>query len=219
MATVVDPVLPDAARYAKDHTTPLIGTAASAAHWTSTYTQASHMMSGVPEARLLEALVVISGARRVLEIGTFTGVTTLVMAAALAPGGRVITLESDPEYVALARRHFESSPLADRIDLIAGDALASIGELEGQFDLVYIDAWKFDYPDYYDLVLPKLAARGLIVTDNVLYGGKVLDPSDGSRGAVAMREFAQQVANDDRVDNVLLTVGDGLMLAWRSPVD
>jgi caffeoyl-CoA O-methyltransferase len=116
----------------------------------------------------------------------------------------------------VADRHFQASPYADRIRLVVGDARETIGRLDEQFDLVYIDAWKVDYPDYFDLVLPMLAPRGMIVADNVLYGGRVLDPCDDNRGAVAMRTFAQQVASDARVNNVLLTVGDGLMLAWRS---
>jgi caffeoyl-CoA O-methyltransferase len=214
---VSDPVQPQAARYALAHTTPLQGAVADAAEWTSAHTDSPDMMSGVPEARLLEALIVVGGARRVLEIGTFTGVGTLMMAAALAPGGRVITLEADEDNAAAARRHFAASPLADRIELRAGDARAAVPELDGEFDLVYIDAWKNDYPAYYEAVLPKLAPRGVIVADNLFRGGGVFDPSDDSASTAGVRAFAQRVSDDERVDNVLLTVGDGVMLVWRRP--
>ena len=207
----------DAVRYADAHTTPFAGAAAAAARWTSENTASPGMMSGVPEARLLEALIVVGGARRVLEVGTFTGVGTLIMAEALPPGGEVITLEADADNAAAARRHFDASSHGDRIDLRVGDARETIPTLPGEFDLVYIDAWKADYPTYYELVLPKLSPRGVIVADNLFRGGTVLDPSDQDPGTVGMREFTQRVAGDHRVDNALLTVGDGVMIAWRRP--
>ena len=212
-----DLVNPDAVRYADAHTTQFAGAVAAAARWTTDNTSVPQMMSGIPEARLLEALIVVGGARRVLEIGTFTGVGTLVMAEALSPGGEVITLEADADNAAAARRHFQSSSHADRIDLRVGDARQAIPALEGEFDLVYIDAWKADYPIYYELVLPKLAPRGVIVADNLFRDGAVLDPADQDPGTVGMRAFTEQVAADDRVDNALLTVGDGVMLVWRRP--
>ena len=173
------------------------------------------MMSGLAELRLLEALVVVGGAKRVLEIGTFTGVGAMAMAGALPDDGRVITLERDQGNAEVARRHFEASGYQDRIELIVGDAMQTLPTLAGPFDLVYIDAWKADYPDYYEAVVPKLAPRGVIVADNLFRNGAVLDPSVNDEGSRAMREFARQVQADERMNNVLLTVGDGLMLAWR----
>ncbi len=175
------------------------------------------MMSGLAEARLLEALIVVSGARHVLEIGAFTGVGALAMAAALPADGRVITLESNEEIAAVARRHFDSSPDGRRIELIVGDALETITALEGPFDLVYIDAWKADYPAYYDAVLPKLGERGVIVADNLFRDGAALDRTATDPATLGIREFARLVQHDERMHNVLLTVGDGLMLAWRRP--
>jgi caffeoyl-CoA O-methyltransferase len=174
------------------------------------------MMSGLAEARLLEVLIVASGARRVLEIGTFTGFGTLTMAAAVGPEGRVTTLEVDEEMAATASRHFQASPHGDRIELILGHALDTLTRLDGPFDLVYIDAWKADYPAYYDAVMPKLAPRGVVVADNLFRAGAVLE-AGGDEGTEAMRTFADRVQADARVDNVLLTVGDGLMVAWRRP--
>jgi caffeoyl-CoA O-methyltransferase len=176
-------------------------------------------MAGLAEARLLEALIVAGGARRVLEVGTFTGVGALAMAAALPEDGKVTTLEVDEDNAAVARRHFDQSPLGSRIELLVGDALETIPGLPGPFDLIWIDAWKPDYPAYYDALLPKLAPRGVIAADNLFRDGEALDEDATSEGAAAIREFARRVHEDDRVHNVLLTIGDGVMLAWHRPGD
>ncbi len=214
---MTDLVAAAASAYADAHTSPPSGTLAAVAAWTTAEAQVPQMMSGVPEARLLEALIVVGGARRVLEIGTFTGFGALAMAAALPEGGRVTTLEIDEASAAVARRHIEASPHAERVELIVGDALEAIGRLDGPFDLVYVDAWKSDYPAYYDAVVPKLAERGVIVADNLFRGGEALDPASRDEGTLGIREFVRRVHADKRVHNVLLTVGDGLMLAWRRP--
>jgi caffeoyl-CoA O-methyltransferase len=214
---VSEPIAQTAEAYAEEHTTPFEGQFAEVAEWTRTHTDAPQMMSGVAEARLLQALIVAGGARHVLEIGTFTGFGALAMAAALPPGGRVTTLEVDDERARTARAHIEASPFADRIDLIVGDALETVDILAGPFDLVYIDAWKADYPAYYEAVVPKLAERGVIVADNMFRAGLVLDRDQDDEHTEGLRQFARRVNEDDRVDNVILTVGDGLMLAWRLP--
>jgi caffeoyl-CoA O-methyltransferase len=207
----------DTLAYADAHTSQFGGVLGSVAEWTQRNTPSPGMMSGVAEARLLEALIVVGGAQSVLEVGTFTGFGALAMAAALPAGGRVTTLEVDEEMAAVARRHFEASPLGERISLVVGDALKTIGSLPGPFDLVYIDAWKADYPAYYDAVLPKLAERGVIVADNLFRAGDALDPSSDDPGTVGIRDFAHRVEADPSVHNVLLTIGDGVMLAWRRP--
>jgi caffeoyl-CoA O-methyltransferase len=207
----------EAEGYAAEHTTPFDGALEKAAQWTATNTDAPQMMAGLAEARLLEALIVTGGATRVLEIGAFTGVGALAMAAALPDAGRVTTLEVDPERAAIARRHFEASPYGDRIELIVGDALESLKELDGPFDLVWIDAWKADYPAYYDAVIDKLADRGVIVADNLFRDGAALSADSTDPGTVGIRDFASRVHDDERTDNVLLTIGDGVMLGWRRP--
>ena len=214
-----DLVAPAAVRYAADNTSAFEGSLAAAAAWTEGNTGSPEMMSGLAEARLLEALIVAGGARRVLEIGTFTGVGALTMAAALPDDGHVTTLEVDERSAAVARRHIEASPYARRIELIVGDALATIERLEGPFDLVYIDAWKSDYPAYYEAVLPKLADRGVVVADNLFRHGAVFDARGRDADTAGIREFARGVQEDKRVHNVLLTIGDGVMLAWRRPPD
>jgi caffeoyl-CoA O-methyltransferase len=212
-----DLVTAAAVSYADEHTSPFEDQIAAAAAWTQRNTASPQMMSGLAEARLLEALIVAGGARRVLEIGTFTGVGSLTMAAALPADGRVTTLEVDEDNAAAARRHIDASPYGARVELIVGDALQTIAGLDGPFDLVYIDAWKADYPAYYDAVLPKLAARGVVVADNLFRAGAALDPAAADEGTVGIREFARRAQADERMHNVLLTIGDGVMLAWRRP--
>ena len=173
------------------------------------------MAGGPVEAKLLESLVIATRAMRVLEIGTFTAVSALSMASRLPAGGKVITLEGDEETAAIARRSIAASPWADRIELVFGDARETVNQVEGPFDLVFLDAWKPDYIAYYEAVLPKLADHGLIVADNVLRGGEVVDPGSQDRTVLAVRAFADHVHADDRVDNALLTIGDGLLLVWK----
>jgi len=206
-----------AEEFAAAHTTPFDGAVGQASNWTRANTPWPGMMAGLPEARLLEALIVISGARSVLELGTFTGVGALAMAAALPPDGRVITLERDPDNAAAARRHIAASPVGNQIELIEGDARETLPLLPGPFDLVWIDAWKADYPHYLDLLLPKLAARGIIVADNLFRDGATLPPASDDEATRGVIDFARQVQEHDRLHNVLLTVGDGLLLAWPAP--
>jgi caffeoyl-CoA O-methyltransferase len=214
---VSDLVAAAAAIYAEEHTSPFDEELAAAAAWTQGNTASPEMMSGLAEARLLEALIVAGGARHVLEIGSFTGVGALTMAAALPAEGRVTTIEVDEDTAAVARRHIDASPHGHRVELIVGDALQTIAGLEGPFDLVYIDAWKTDYPTYYDAVLPKLAERGVIVADNLFQGGAALDAAARNERTAGIQEFARRVQQDERVHNVLLTIGDGVMLAWHRP--
>lgn len=214
---MADLIASGAARYADENTSPFEDQIAAAATWTRAHTPSPGMMSGLVEARLLEALIVVGGARNVLEVGTFTGVGALSMAAAMPEDGRVTTLEVDADTAAVARRHIDASPYGNRIELIVGDALETLARLEGPFDLVYIDAWKSDYPAYYEAALPKLAQRGVLVADNLLRGGAALDATATDDGTVGIREFARTVQRDDRVHNVLLTIGDGVMLVWRRP--
>jgi caffeoyl-CoA O-methyltransferase len=206
-----------AEEFAAAHTTPFDGALSAAANWTETNTSWPGMMAGLPEARLLEALIVVSGARSVLELGTFTGVGALAMAAAVPEGGRVVTLEYDPDNAAAARRHIAASPLADRIELIEGDAGETLPRLPGPFDLVWIDAWKTDYPRYLELVVPKLTPRGIIVADNLFRGGATLPPASDDEATQGVLEFARRVQENEQLHNVLLTVGDGLLLAWPAP--
>ena len=207
---------PQVERYAAEHTSAPGPHLAGVAAATREQTQTPGMMSGIVVARLLEALVVATRARRVLEIGTFTGYGALSIAARLPADGTVITLEADAGRADMARRHIEASPDAGKVELVEGDARQIVPTLDSPFDLVFIDAWKGDYPHYYEAVLPKLADHGLIVCDNVLWGGDVVDPAPDDDNGRALAAFNDAVQRDDRVENALLTVGDGLMVIWHA---
>lgn len=173
------------------------------------------MMSGALVGRLLETLAWTSGARRVLEIGTFSGYGALALAGGLVEGGRVWTCEVDPERAEFARRHIAASPWADRIEIVVGPALESVAALEGPWDLVWIDADKTGYPAYVDAVLPRLAPRGLVALDNTLRGGDVVDPEPDDAGAAAMDELNARLAGDPGLVTTLLPVRDGVTLVRR----
>jgi caffeoyl-CoA O-methyltransferase len=168
------------------------------------------MLSGPVVGRLLETLVFALQPRLVVEVGTYAGYSALAMAAALPPGGRVVTLELDDVHADFAQRHVDASPYADRIEILRGPALASLAALDGPYDMVFIDADKLGYPDYYEAALAKLARTGLIVADNTLRGGGVLDPRDEADRALAA--LNERWATDERVIATQLTVRDGVTL-------
>jgi caffeoyl-CoA O-methyltransferase len=203
-------------RYAQEHTTPPPDFLAQLADETRATLPIPQMLTGTVEGRLLELLVHATRATRVLEIGTYSGYSALSMAAALGSGGTIVTCEIDPERAAFARRHFEASPYADRIDLRVGPALETIRGLEGPLDLVFIDADKSNYANYYEAVLPLLSDHGLIAVDNTLWGGTVLDESDGSEDTLAIKAFNEALPHDRRVTCVLLTVRDGVTLIRKN---
>jgi caffeoyl-CoA O-methyltransferase len=207
----VNLVDPKADAYAEAHTTPGGELFERLAAETREKTEWPQMMVGEVEGRFLEFLVRLSGARRVLELGTFTGYSSLSMARGLPEGGRVISCDVDAETTAIARRYAEEAGLADRIEYRLGPALETIAELEGPFELVFIDADKPNYLNYYEAVLPKLAESGLIIADNALRDGRVLD--DGADEP--MKEFNDHVRKDARVECVLLTVRDGMLLVRK----
>src|SRR4051812_5089555 len=171
--------------------------------------EAPGMLTGPIAGRLLEMLVWLGRPRRVLEIGTYSGHSALAMAAALPFDGRIDTCELDPARAEVAQRYFDRSPWGDRIKLHLGPALETIGTLEGEFDFVFIDADKEGYVDYYEAVLPRLAPHGLIVADNTLRHGSVLD-GDGP-----IPRFNEHVRNDPRAVCVILSVRDGMTLIRR----
>jgi caffeoyl-CoA O-methyltransferase len=164
------------------------------------------MLTGPVAGRLLEFLVWVAQPRRVLEIGTFSGHSALAMAAALPEGGRIDASELDPDRAVFAQSWFDRSPYGSRITLHVGPALETIERLEGAFDLVFIDADKPGYVDYYEAVLPRLAPRGLIVADNTLANGQVVE------GDPPIARFNEHVAADPRTVQVVLSVRDGMTL-------
>jgi predicted O-methyltransferase YrrM len=179
-------------------------------------TTAPQMMVGLLEGRFLGVLVRSTRSRRVLELGTFTGYSSISMALALPAGGRVITCDVDEETTAIAQRYADEAGVADRIDFRLGPALETIAQLDGPFDLVFIDADKENYVNYYEATLPLLADTGLMVVDNTLWSGRVADPEDDEETTRSIRALNDRVRDDPRVDNVLLTVRDGMNLVWRA---
>jgi len=204
--------------YAEAHTTPAAEHLNALAVQTRETLGSPEMLTGAVEGRFLETLVFLGQPQLVLEIGTFSGYSALSMAPALPDGGRIVTLELSDEHADFAERHIAAAGLTDRIELLRGPAIESIATLDGPFDLVFIDADKAGYLDYYEAVLPKLAERGLIVVDNVLWSGRVAaPPSDEDTASTrALREFNDHVAADDRVVSVMLTVRDGITLIRRA---
>jgi caffeoyl-CoA O-methyltransferase len=201
--------------YIEAHTTPPEPHLAALAEETRATLNAPQMLTGAVEGRFLEALVWTARPQLVLELGTYSGYSALAMAAALPPGGRIVTCELSDEHADFAQRHIDASSYADRIELRRGPALDTVAALDGPFDLVFIDADKPNYLNYYEAVVPKLAERGLIVADNTLWSGNVAGEEDQSDAAVALRAFNDRVRDDDRVICVMLSVRDGVTLIRR----
>jgi caffeoyl-CoA O-methyltransferase len=204
---ILDPQLAD---YVERLTSPHEPLLAELSEETARSLGSEEMLSGPVAGRLLELLVWFGRPQRVLEIGTFSGHSALAMAAALPEGGRIDTCELDSDRAAVAQRYFDRSPHGSRITLHVGPALETIAKLRGDFDFVFVDADKDGYVDYYEAVLPRLTERGLIVADNTLWSGSVVD----SEGPIV--RFNEHVAADPRTVQVVLSVRDGMTLIRRA---
>jgi caffeoyl-CoA O-methyltransferase len=204
----------DVERYAHEHTTPDPEFFRRLEEETRAISDWPQMMVGPLEGQLLGWLVWLYAARRVLEIGTFTGYSSISMALNLAERGRITSLDVNEETTAVARRYAEEAGVADRIDYRVGPALEGLEALDGPFDLVFIDADKENYVNYYEAVLPKLAERGFMVADNVLWSGRVVEEG-GDESTQAIKAFNEHVAADERVESLMLTVRDGMTLIRR----
>lgn len=178
---------------------------------TETHTNA-HMLSGHVQGSFLTMLSCLLQPKKILEIGTFTGYSALCMAKGLQPGGQLHTIELREDEAAIARSYFEQSSYKNNIVLHTGDASKIIPLINNLWDMVFIDADKTGYIDYYELVLPFVKQNGIIIADNVLFHGQVLEPTISGKNAKAVNAFNEHVKNDTRVQQVVLTVRDGLML-------
>ena len=204
-------------RYAEEHSTPPAELFERLAAETQATQSLPQMMVGPLEGAFLSFVVGLMRPRLVVELGTFTGWSSIAMASALPPGGRVVSCDVNEETTAVARRYAEEAGVADRIEYRLGPALESLATLEGPFDLVFIDADKGGYVDYYEAVLPKLADDGAILADNTLADGRVVDPGD-SEMARAIARFNDHVRADERVECALLTIRDGVTLIRKRSV-
>ena len=205
----------DIERYAIDHTSPLPDYLQELTDYTFENMSIPQMLSGPIEGTLLQTLVWTTGAKRVLEIGTFTGFSSQMMAAALPDDGILVTCDIDPEAAEVARQFYTKSPHGHKIDLRLGPALDTLETLnDWAFDVVFIDADKTGYAAYYEKAVELLAPRGVIAVDNVLWSGRVLDPQTDEDRSIAA--FNERVKNDPRVRHVLLPIRDGVMLIRRA---
>lgn len=177
----------------------------------------SVMQIAPEQGRFTTLLTQILGARNAIEIGTFTGYSSLCIARGLADDGRLLCCDVSEEWTSVARRHWEQAGVADKVTLEIGPALDTVRRLERteQFDLGFIDADKETYPAYYEEILVRLRPGGVILVDNVLWSGNVVDESMSDESTVAIRAFNDLVAADDRVDSVILPIADGLTLARK----
>jgi caffeoyl-CoA O-methyltransferase len=197
-------------RYAEEHTTPAPELFERLAAETRETQSAPQMMVGPVEGEFLRFMVFMQKPLLVLEIGTFTGWSSIAMASALPPRGKVITCDVNPDTTAIARRYAEEAGVADRIQYMLGPAVDTLENLDGPFDLAFIDADKVGYVDYYEAVLPKLAEDGVILADNTLFAVGT------GESAKAIRRFNEHVRDDPRVEQVLLTIREGVTLIRRA---
>ena len=171
------------------------------------------MLSGHLQGRILSLFSKLVQPKYILEIGTYTGYSAICLAEGLAEGGKLITLDYNEEIAEIATRYIHLAQLENKIEFIQDDALKVIPRLNYLFDLVYIDADKLNYQDYYDLILPKIRKGGLIIADNVLWSGKILEDKETTDKATrAIMDFNERIQGDHRVENVLFPVRDGLMV-------
>jgi caffeoyl-CoA O-methyltransferase len=213
----MDLVNPDIEAYATEHSSHVGAYLEQVAARTRAERRDAQMMVGRLEGAFLEMLVHATQAQLVLEIGTFTGYSAISMAAALPPGGRIITCEVNPENASHARRNIEGSDFADRIELREGPAIDTIGSLVGPFDLVFIDADKAGYTNYFEATVERLSPHGLIAADNTFRSGNVLEADPASSDTRAIQEFNDRLVADPRVRCVQLTIRDGVTLIRRVP--
>ena len=174
------------------------------------------MLSGHVQGQFLQMLSALTSAKSILEIGTYTGYSAICMGRGMHPDGILHTIDIKEELYEIAHKYFTLAGLNNRIRQYTGDALEIIPQIEATFDLIFIDADKCNYPQYFDLVADKLEVGGLLVADNVLWSGKVVeeaDPADADTQGVL--EFNRKVQQDSRFQNVLLPLRDGLMLARK----
>ncbi len=209
---------PDIERYAELHTTPQADHLATAADQTRQQLGGrAGMMVGPLEGGFLAALVGISGAASILEVGTFTGYSAITMAAALPEGGHITTCEVSQEHADIAQAHIDASPYRELIDVRLGPAVTTIAGVSGPFDMVFIDADKSSYDAYYEATLPKLSERGFIVFDNVLWSGRVLTDEADDADTAALRVLNDKLRDDPRVEVVMLPIRDGVSIVRPRP--
>ena len=173
------------------------------------------MLSGHLQGRILSMYSKMLAPKNILEIGTYTGYSALCLAEGLAQNGKLHTIDHNEEVISFAKRYFEMSEYKNNIVQHLGNALDIISEINTEFQLVFIDADKENYCNYYNLVMEKLSVGGYIIADNVLWSGKILDSNQQDKETQALRSFNQRIQEDNRIENILLPIRDGLMLCRK----
>jgi caffeoyl-CoA O-methyltransferase len=211
----MDIVAREAEEYAADHTTPLSALLEEVEHFTLTKTPYPSMLTGRVEGRFLQLTVQLSGARRIVEIGAFTGYSALAMAEALPGDGEILTIEHNPHWAKIAQDFFRRSSSGFKITLRTGEALEILKTLpDAKTDLVFIDADKQNYSAYYAESMRILRNGGLILADNALWYGRIFDPKDDESRAMA--DFNELVKADGRAEKLFLTIRDGIYLIRKT---
>lgn len=204
-----------AEEYAKRYTSVLDNALQEIEDHTLTNHPHAQMLSGHVQGKVLELFSKMINPERILEIGTFTGFSALCLAKGLTENGKLITLELREEDARTAKQYFAKAGMEKRIDLRVGDALNIIPTLQESWDLVFIDADKVNYINYYELTLPSVKSGGWILADNVLFHGEVLEETVKGKNAKAIHNFNEHVKKDDRVERAMLTIRDGLFLIQK----
>jgi predicted O-methyltransferase YrrM len=204
---------PEIIKYIEEHSSGEDEVLAELRRYTFLKVVHPRMISGPVQGRFLEIFSKVVCPRRILEIGTFTGYSAICLARGLNQQGKLFTIELNDELEEIQEKFFTKAGLKDKIVNITGDALKEIPQLDEDFDLVFIDGEKEQYPDYYKMVVPKTKKGGIIIADNVLWDGKVIDYQFRNDSAtLSIKNFNSLVNNDIRTENVLLPLRDGLML-------
>jgi caffeoyl-CoA O-methyltransferase len=205
---ITTPALED---YAAAHTTPEPEYLRKVAEYTrERLPNRAGMLTGHLAGAFLTSLAALAQPRLVVEVGTFTGYSALAIAGGLPADGRIVCLDIDPEHVEIARRHIAQSPFADRIEVRQGAALDLLGGIDGPIDMAFIDADKSNYMNYLEAILPKLSDDGVVIVDNVLWYGRLIDEDDQTEDTVALRAFNDAVASDERLECVMVPIRDGM---------
>jgi len=204
-----------AEQYAKQFTTPLDEVLRELAEFTLNSHPHAQMLSGHVQGKVLEMFSKMIAPQRILEVGTFTGFSALCLAKGLTENGKLVTLELREDDAATAKKYFVKAGMESKIELYIGDALQLIPALHESWDLVFIDADKVNYINYYELTLPSVKQGGWLLADNVLFHGGVLADHVKGKNAKALQAFNEHVKKDDRVEQALLTVRDGLLLIQK----
>lgn len=174
------------------------------------------MQIGADQYALLTLLTQLVGADLAVEVGTFTGTSAVAIARGLRPGGRLVCCDISEEWTSIARRHWAAAGIEDRIELRLGPAVDTLGALgDAAIDVAFVDADKGGYVEYYETIVPRLRSGGLLIADNVLWSGRVVDPAATDPDTEAIRRFNDHVAADGRIDRVMLAVGDGITLCRK----